>query len=797
MIRLLLPGFLNIAWVIFLNTDIPVGENFLPAAGRFFSPFQGVWHSVIASVNSYTLRGPTKENVKILFDERDIPHIYAQSTEDALYAQGYLHASNRLFAMDITQRAASGRLSEILGKRTLAYDQKQRERGFEWASIEKAKGWENYPENHELMQAYINGVNAYIHSLHYADWPLEYKILSHRPEVWTVTNSALIFTSMAINLCLNESDVEFTKAREKLSKEDFDRLFGGHNSLDQPVIPSERKWEFTAIKFLGKPDEKIPPVDQDKKTDDQKKDLNGSNNWAVSGQKTTSGFPILANDPHLGLTLPNIWYEIEIHTPEMSVHGVSLPGLPFVVIGFNERIAWGSTNSGQDVLDWYTITWQDSTRQSYLLDGSYEKAILRPEEIKVRGGKTVTDTIRYTHWGPVSMSGEHKNMSMKWIGHQRADANDIAYLQKINKAKNVNEYRDAVAAFQYPAQNKVFASVDGDIALSVAGVIPIRREGLGQFVIDGAKSQDDWQGFIPFDQAPYIINPVRGFVSSANQSPADTLYPYPLLGTRYFEDYRGRAINMILDSSSNITVSDMEHLQQNNFDLHASEILPVMLQSLRNNNCLSQDESPIADQLSAWNYQEDKDSLSPIYFDLWYEAFKKLTFDELDSMGVMYPEDWRFTEMVKKGDDTLFDIISTSKKERLNDIACISFTTMVRNYNALDNDKKKNWGHYKASEIPHLARFSSFGSGFISTSGGKHIINAMTKSHGPSWRMVVELSNPPKAYVNYPGGQSGNPASSHYMDFVKSFFEGKYYEVSIQKDPSAWKATREININPL
>jgi len=540
------------------------------------------------------------------------------------------------------------------------------------------------------------------------------------------------------------------------------------------------------------------PMIKGNSSEDQKKDLNGSNNWAVSGQKTASGFPILANDPHLGLTLPNIWYEVEIHTPEMSVHGVSLPGLPFVVLGFNDSIAWGSSNSGQDVLDWYEITWQDSSRHAYLLDGKYKEATLRPEEIKVRGRKSIVDTIRYTHWGPVTDTGDHKDMAMKWIGHQRSTANDIAYLQKIDKAKNLHDYREAMEAFQYPAQNKVFASVQGDIAISVAGVIPLRPEGLGQYVIKGDNSRNDWQGYIPFDQSPYIINPKRGFVSSANQSPADTTYPYPLLGTRYFEDYRGREVNMILDTLSHITMDDMKALQQNNYNLHAAEILPLMLDALKKGNCLNLEELKYADQLAGWNDQQHRDSLSPILYELWYKAFEKLTFDELDSLGVMYPEEWKFIELVKEGDQhRFFNIISTpDKKEILNDIACISFSTTVQHYLALEPDKRKNWGSYKATEIPHLARFTPFGASFLSTSGGRHIINAMTKSHGPSWRMIVELSSPPKAFVNYPGGQSGNPASPHYRDFLEHYFDGKYYEVTILKDPQSWTPARQININP-
>lgn len=797
--RIILPALLFSGWLFLLSTDIPAGENFLPAIGRFFSPFQGIWHSVHPSDASYTFKGKTKQPVRILFDERDIPHIYAQSMEDAVYAEGYLQAANRLFAMDITTRAAAGRLSELLGKRTLAYDQKARERGYEKSAIEKAKNWENYEGNKALIDAYVSGVNEYINSLDYADWPIEYKILSHGPVPWTSVHSALTFTSMAIALCLGESDVEYSKAKSKLSPADFNLLYEGYNPKESPVIPSEKIWNFKPADTTKPTEEKIDTGTTGQSSENHNYDLNGSNNWAVSGLKTTSGFPILANDPHLGLTLPNIWYEVEIHTPDVSVHGVSLPGLPYVVIGFTDSIAWGSTNSGQDVLDWYDITWQDSSRHQYLLDGKYEAATLRPEEIKIRGSKSIIDTIRYTRWGPVTDEGDHKDMAMKWIGHQRSEANDIAYLQKINKAKNLTDYRDAVSAFQYPAQNKVFASTEGDIAISVAGVLPIRPEGLGQYVTKGDSSKNDWRGYIPFGEAPYIINPKRGFVSSANQVPVDTTYPYPMLGARYFEDYRGREVNMNLDTMHHITVADMEALQQNNYNLLAAEILPLMLNALRNGNCLNADESKYADRLSGWNYQQHRDSLPPVYYEMWLEAFEKLTFDELDTLGVMYPEDWKFVELVKEGDQHhFFDIISTpQKKETLNDIACISFTTMVRNYNALEPARKKNWGAYKASEIPHLARFAPFGTGFISTSGGRHIINAMNKSHGPSWRMVVELSTPPKAFVNYPGGQSGNPASPHYRDFLEHYFDGKYYEVTLKKDPDSWTPARQINIAPL
>lgn len=795
---LIMPALLFSGWMALLTTDLPVKGNFLPALGRFISPFQGIWQSVVPAEGTYTLKGDVKQKVRILFDDRDVPHIYADRLEDALYAQGYLHAAHRLFAMDLSTRSAAGRLSELIGVRTLELDRKQRERGFEWSAQQKAKRWESDQANQGIFQAYIDGVNAYIHSLAYKDWPVEYKVLSHAPVEWTSTHCALTLTNMAIALSLGEDDLEYSVAHANLSPEDYAYLFPEHNPKESPVIPAEKKWDFTPL-HVGEssPIGSAPPSRKDSR-DNLNGDLNGSNNWAVAASKTKNGFPILANDPHLNLTLPNIWYEMEIHTPDMHVHGVSLPGLPFIVIGFNDHIAWGSTNSGQDVLDWYRITWQDSTRLQYKLDGKYVDATLRPEEIKIRGARAEIDTIRYTYWGPVTHTDEHKDMAMKWIGHQQTEVNDVEYLEKINTAQNVRDYREAVASFQYPAQNKIFASTEGDIAISVAGVMPLRPDGLGETLTDGDSTILDWQGYIPFAHAPYIINPQRGFVSSANQAPAATDYPYPLLGKRTFEDYRGRIVNMVLDTSKAMTVEDMKALQQNNYNLFAAELLPALLSALDTAACLTGDAKHIVDLLHGWNYQNQKDSLSPVFFDLWVKELDNMIWDELDNQDIMRPEDWRMVEIVTTDPNSkYFDrLITRDQKETLKEIACASFDAMYKAYRNLPDEQAMNWGAYKSSAIPHLARFPHFGADFISTSGGRHIVNAMNKSHGPSWRMVVELTSPPKAWVNIPGGESGNPASPHFRDMLDHYFEGTYYEVVLQNHPDSWTATRQITIQP-
>ncbi len=796
--KVIFPALIFSLWMSLLATDIPVNSGFLPAMGRFMSPFHGIWQSVESGESTYSMQGKVIDEVRILFDERDIPHIYATTLEDAMYAQGYLHAANRLFSMDISIRAAAGRLSEMIGQRTILLDRKAREKGFEYSASRKVIAWTKDPETKALLDAYTAGINAYVNSLEYKDWPYEYKVLSHAPEEWTLQHTALAMTNMAIALCLREDDLATTAAQNHLSAEDYMFLFPDHNPKESPVIPSEKEWDFIPVSPPA-PGKDIRPVKEHKEELDARKvPLNGSNNWAVSGSKTANGVPILANDPHLKLTLPNIWYELEMHTPEMSVHGVSVPGIPSMLLGFNEYLAWGSTNSGQDVLDWYEIKWENTARQNYLLDGQYVQAEMRTETIEIRGAHPITDTIRYTVFGPVAHLDEYRDLAMKWAGHALSNQNDALTFLGMNRAKNKEEFLAASKSLAYPVQNFVFATVQGDIGISVTGDIPIRPFGYGERLAPGTEKANNWQGFIPESHAPQIINPKRQFVSSANQAPADSTYPYPLLGKRTFEDYRGRMINLLLDSMDNVSAEDIRLLQQNNFGLLGSEILPVILQSANQSGCLTGEEAEVARLLARWNYEYHRDSISPIYFDLLFDAIEKLTWDELMTSDIMLPEEWRLIEIATNHPEHIyFDRVSTpNEKESFHDIVCMAFSEMMKAYHNLEGNRSENWGQYKGSTIPHIARFNGFGLDTLVTSGGRHIINTMKQSHGPSWRMVVELSEPPKAWVNYPGGQSGDPASRFYRDMVGDFFEGKYYEVALRKSPDDWAPRRHINILP-
>ncbi len=282
---------------------------------------------------------------------------------------------------------------------------------------------------------------------------------------------------------------------------------------------------------------------------------------------------MLAGDPHLDLNLPSIWYAVQLHAPGINTMGASLPGLPGVIIGTNDSIAWSLTNAQRDLVDWYKITFQDKSRSKYLLDGKWVGTRKVVEEIRIRGAKPFYDTVIYTRWGPVTYDrnfhaeDELNGYAFRWIAHDPSE--EINAFYRLNRAKNYAEFIDAISSFSDPAQNFAFASVSGDIAMQVQGKFPVRRKDEGKFLLDGSKSSNGWQAFIPNDQNIGVKNPERGFVSSANQFPADSTYPYYITATSY-EAYRNRRINDVLGKSTNITYRDMMKLQTDNFNLKAA-----------------------------------------------------------------------------------------------------------------------------------------------------------------------------------------------------------------------------------
>ncbi len=768
-------------------------ESTIPAIGPFFSPFTGFWQNAESAGGFVPQKIEVPEmkgKVKIVFDERLVPHIFAENMQDAAFAQGYVTAKMRLFQMDLITRASGGRLSEVVGKDALESDKLKRRQGMTVGAERAAASWKKDETVNAIMDAYVAGVNKYLADLHPKDYPLEFKLLGYQPEQWNFYKTALVKKYMDQTLCFGEDDLESSNALQILGEEMFRKLYPEINPKQSPVIPAGTPWNFSPIKNNAQPAETQEAIGLIRnKVYEKERGIVGSNNWAVSGSKTLSGKPILANDPHLKLTLPSIWFEIQIHTPETNFYGVSVPGIPGVLIGFNEHVAWGETNVGQDVLDWYKISWTDQAKTSYQYNGGVKPAKIVIDSFRVKGqDQLVYDTVKWTDWGPVvyeSTDNGWYDLAMHWIGHQAPNPKELLTFAGLVSSKSYDDYKSALMHYDYPAQNFVFAAKNGDIAITANGLFPLKNKQQGRFVQDGSDPKNGWSGYVPRDQVPSVKNPKRGFVASANQHSTDPSYPYYYNST-YFDHYRGRYLNQRLAEMDSITAEDMMKLQNDNFSLHAAEGLPAMLKQVDTTQ-LSSVQMAVFDKLRKWDYRFDKDKVEPIVFTTWWENFYQMTFDEVlgwqDSLPILMPEKWRTIELLTNNpSDNIFDDKKTTEHESAKNIATASFIAATK---ALESDLMNpefNWSAHKKTSIMHMARIPAFSKMNLPVGGYGQALNAISSGNGPSWRMVVELGDEMKAWGVFPGGQSGNPGSAFYTKSLDKWVTGEYNELFFMKN---------------
>ncbi len=801
-LKLFVAAALTLALVIVLNTKIGP----LPPLAKFLNPFTGFWQNAESDKQlkdaDYQLAG-LKEEVKVYFDDRLVPHVFAANDEDLYYMQGYITARYRLWQMEVQTLNAAGRVSEVVGEKALESDKLNRRIGMGFGAEKAQELIEKDEASAKLVKAYCNGVNAYISSLSPKDYPLEYKLLDYAPEEWKPVKVALLLKNMANMLSVFEYDIENHNFIAKYGMEEFRKLYPDFVEDEDPIVPKDTKWDFKPESSNSKseftssvirhPSSVISSVIQ--KPDE----IEGSNNWAVAGSKTKSGKPILCNDPHLKLSLPSIWYEMHLVSPNMNVYGATLPGSPAVIIGFNDSIAWGVTNGGRDVRDWYEMKFKDAARNEYEYKGQWLKTEKRVEVYNVRGKGEIRDTVVYTKYGPVVFDENYgeaeskKNLAMSWVAH--LPSNEFKTFYQLNSGKNYDDYINALNHYACPAQNFVFASRSGDVAIKEQGRFPIRSKATeqGKYLSYGSSGADDWTTFIPYEHNPLSKNPERGFVSSANQHPTDSTYPYYYPGVGVYETYRNRVINKILAEGNGIDADFMKQMQSNNYNLHAAEALPVLI-SLLDKSSLSKEEQAMLETLSKWNYYNNPQEVAPVYFEVWWNELRKLLWDEmLDKNAPMKQPSFYsvVTFLATYSASTFYDNLSTPAKETRADIVAQSFhrikdtlaakefTEVAEPYEADETYEKKDqnpsdWGSYKDTKVAHLAGLDAFSSKHVYNGGNLGIINATNSSHGPSWRMVVDFGEM-KQYVIYPGGQSGNPGSKFYDNMVPAWAKGEYY----------------------
>jgi penicillin amidase len=776
-------------YLLYLPINTSGGK--LPPIGSFFNPFAGFWQNAESFDKKENLDLAdlgVSNPATITFDERLVPHIFAGDDFDLALIQGYLHARYRLWQMDITARQASGRLAEVFGARLLENDKRMRRMGLAKTAENAATAWASC-DDYKYLEKYVSGVNYYISHLSAKEYPAEFKLFNYQPEPWSIEKTAQVVMSMNLMLCGRNEDLAATNSLTMLGKEAFDTLYPRWNPKQSPIIPTTVKWNFDGNK--NREDARSLGFRSHRMINDAPRHI-GSNNWAVSARKTQEGFPILCNDPHLSLTLPSIWYELQMKSDQTNTYGVSLPGIPHIAIGFNEHVAWGETNVGMDVSDLYEIDWVDDQKTIYNLDGKEQKVTSEIETYLVNGGKPVLDTIKYTYWGPVFFE-EGKSLALKWLPNLMTDNCMISSFQRLNKASDFKGYYDALRGFASPAQNFIFASQKDDIAIKVQGTFPIKESGEGQFVVDGSKSSHDWQGYISFEETPFVANPERGFVASANQNSTDTTYPYAYHG--YFDDYRGRSLNQRLEKMEQLSIADMKALQNSTFDLSAAELLPILLELIKSKN----NEPEWVKDLERWDCRYEANKVEPIKFDIWKHRFYDLIWDEIaaqettQDVEMLYPEWWRTLELAKEDPQSpYFDLISTPEVEDAGDLAVYSLQESMLAYDSIvAANKATDWKTYRPVNINHLSRIPAFSETSVDVGGTSNALNSIKGTHGPSWRMIVQLSKPIKAWGVYPGGQSGNPGSAYYKNMIADWAKGAYYELHFVQKPE------ELTNNPL
>ena len=477
------------------------------------------------------------------------------------------------------------------------------------------------------------------------------------------------------------------------------------------------------------------------------------------------------------------------------MRGVSLPGAPGVVIGFNEKIAWGVTNAGSDVLDFYRLRFRDERRREYAWGETWRPLTLRREEVRVRGSKTFVENVPYTHLGPVPFAASRPGMpdwipdgaAMRWTGHDASTILDALF--RLNRARGYEDFKAAIAGFDCPAQNFAYAGSDGRIAISHNGKFPLRARGQGRYLLDGSDPQSEWAGWVPMDRVPAMEDPERGFVSSANQSPTDDAYPY-YLGWDYGTFERGRRINELLEVANGITGADMARMQNDALSPRARAILPRLLALLKSAP-LTAGERERVDDLARWDFVHRAASTEPTVFSRFFsELHNAIWDDELQPFGKLFmapKADITMALILNDAGSPYFDDTATMEKESLAAIVVRAFRLALARLQEEHGafGPRWRWGYANPVTIGHLGRIPGLGAPALAISGGRGIINAAAKGHGPSWRQVVEMGPKVKAWGSLPGGASGNPGSRYYDDGIGDWAAGRAVELLFLRSAGA------------
>ncbi len=772
--------------------------------------------------------------VDIYRDKMGIPHIYASTSHDLFFAQGYTHAQDRFWQMDFWRHVGSGRLSEMFGSGQVDTDSFLRTLG--WRQVAEKEYEMLGPESKALLDSYTAGVNAYIQERGPVELSLEYLILtgvlnpSYKIEPWTPVNSLTWGKAMAWDLGGNMDDeIQRAILLKTLTPEQLGELYPEYPA-DYPVIVptigenvkdiegqvSQTLPDLTSINLnLESLKEKLALMEST--LGPTGPDI-GSNSWVVSGALTTTGKPLLANDMHLSIQMPSIWYQNALHCQPKSdacpfeVTGFSFAGVPGVVAGHNDRIAWAYTNLGPDVQDLFIEKVNPENPNQYEVDGKWIDFETRKETIKVGGGDPVEITVRVSRHGPVisdtygslkdqvdpkenpeatpfkDKSGvelpDNYAIALAWTA--LTPSTPFEAIWGFDKATNWDEFRAAGRNFHVPAQNLLYADVDGNIGYQTPGDIPIRKQGDGTLPVPGWSSEYDWTGFIPFDELPYTFNPQSGFIATANNQANPRDYQYLITKDWDYGQRASRIVDMIQNAPGKIDANYIQSMHGDSKSLNAEALIPVLL-SVK----LDPELAAIREQsLSSWDYQETADSKAASVFEWFWSNVLTDTFQD-DLPKDSLPEGggrWYVVmrSLAQQPNSPWWDDKTTTDKvETRDDIFARAFgetISQIQKEYGKDSAKWPEWGSLHTSTfrngtlgksgIPPIEAL--FNRGPFVTGGGKSVVNATGWTVGesfevnwlPSEREIVDLGNLDNSLAGHTTGESGHAFNLHYDDMT-------------------------------
>ena len=753
-----------------------------------------------------------QKDVLVERDHWGVPHIRASSVEDMVEAQGYVMAQDRLWQMDLLRRLARGQLSEILGPATIKIDKQFRVLGFGRAA-ERDLGLAD-PTTRGLFEAYARGVNRFIEE-HSNELPIEFTLLRYKPAPWLPADSLVISGYMYETLTDTwEEEIDRSKVTEKVGADRARELFSPDAAMDHFVVGDPN------VSNDGSQRSHLDPDDEDDDDDDMEPDgvlkanatapnntpqvenapdlttalansvvgyvrdsqeeirhSLGSNNWVVSGDHTATGKPLLANDTHLELSIPPIWYEIHLTAPGWNVKGLTIPGAPLVVIGHNDHVAWGFTNNGADVQDLYIETFNPANADEYFANKKWVKAQTIDEVIKVKDRPDEHLPIVITRHGPIVRRENGKAYALRWTATEPGGL--INVYNWLGKAQNWDEFRSIIKKVWGPAQNVVYADTQGNIGYVMSARVPIRKKGRGEVPVPGDTDDYEWTGYIPFDQLPQALNPDSGLIATANARVVGPAYK-PYLTDHWEEPYRTARIYDLLRDKHDLRPSDMLRVETDTYSFPHVFLADQLVAAAKVVTPKDDRTKKLIEGLKDWNGIADADSSEVSFLvRLRGEALKLLLEPYLGNDTNLYR--WRATTFLQK---TLTERPSKWLPAAYQSYDALLIVAADRAVAKLAEESKGarvedwQWKNFNALDMLHPIGREGLLKKWLSISGKpqsgtNYSVRAATPHHGPAMRFIANTADWDESILLIPAGQSGQPGSSHYSDQFDYWYEGR------------------------